>query len=407
MINAIIGRYAEIFLKRSRRAYFLNALRRNIRVALGRTPEVRITTPYGRLMVTLAPLPDGTLPPLGPEAARIEDTLSRMFGLVSFSRAIVTPNDLETLKQVAIDMFRQSVERRGIPSTFRVRTTRADKSYPIRSDALNRLVAGALFLQWPDLKVSLNDAALEVGIEIRPEMTFVHVESTPGPGGLPVGSNGRAILLLSGGIDSPVAGWCTMKRGVTIDAVYFHSFPYTSDQAREKVVELARSIATWQGDLRLTVVPFAKFQEACRDNAPAPSLVLLYRRQMVRIAEMIARERGASALVTGESIGQVASQTLPNIACIDAVATMPIIRPLITNDKNETIALARRLGTYDISVQPFDDCCSLFVARHPELGGDPRNISRMEEQLPIEELLQDALEGATVIRVGSRASADR
>lgn len=406
MINAVVGRYAEIFLKRSRRAFFLNALRRNIREALGRSQDYRVTTPYGRVMVTLAPLADGTLPPLGSHAARIEAALARVFGLASFSRAVVTPNDVETLKQVAVTMFRESVERRGLPPSFRVRTTRADKSYPIRSDDLNRQIAGALFKEWPDLTVRLNDAALEVGVEIRPEMTFVHVESTPGPGGLPVGSNGRAMLLLSGGIDSPVAGWCTMKRGVTVEAVYFHSFPYTSDQAREKVVELARCLAAWQGELRLTVIPFARFQEVCRDNAPAPSLVLLYRRQMLRIAEVLARKRGAQVLVTGESIGQVASQTLPNIACVDAVASMPVLRPLITNDKNETIAIARRIGTYETSVQPFDDCCSLFVARHPELEGHARHLTKLEAPLPLQELLDEALAGAVVVRVTAHGSAD-
>lgn len=405
MYNAIIGRYAEIFLKRNRRQFFLNDLRRNVRDALGRSPEWAVTTPHGRLMVTRRPLPDGTLPPFGDELERVEDAMSRVFGLASLSRAVVTPNDLETLKQVSVALFREHVEARGIPATFRVRASRADKTYPIRSDELNRHIAAALFTEWPDLKVDLSNAALEVGVEIRPEMTFVHLDAKPGPGGLPVGSNGKALLLLSGGIDSPVAGWCTMKRGVALEAVYFHSFPYTSDQAREKVVELARSLARWQGTLRLHVVPFARFQEACRDAANPRLLVLLYRRQMVRIAEAIARRAGCLALVTGESIGQVASQTLPNLACIEDAATIPILRPLVTNDKGETIALARKIGTFDISTQPFDDCCSLFVARHPELGGDPRRVAAVEQGIPVADLLREALDGATTLTVAPAAIA--
>lgn len=399
MYNAIIGRYAEIFLKRNRRTFFLNDLRRSVRDALGRSPDFLVTTPHGRLMVTRRPLPDGTLPPLGDDSEAIEAAMSRVFGLVSLSRAVVTPNDLETLTTVCVTLFRERVERRGLPTTFRVRASRADKTYPVRSDALNLHIAAALFGHWPGLKVDLSHAELEVGIEIRPEMTFVHLDATPGPGGLPVGSNGKALLLLSGGIDSPVAGWATMKRGVALDAIYFHSFPYTSDQAREKVVELARSLARWQGPTRLHVVPFGHFQEVCRDSASPRLLVLLYRRQMVRIAEAIARQTRCLALVTGESIGQVASQTLPNLACIEDAATLPILRPLVANDKNETIAVARRIGTFDISVQPFDDCCSLFVARHPELGGDPRRIAKVEEDIPIDDLLREAMDATTTITV--------
>ena len=391
MINAVIGRYAEIFLKRNRKQFFLRVLRQNLRRALSHIPDLVVTTPYNRVMVTRTPLADGTYPLLGPDAARIEDAMQRVFGLASMSQAALTSNDFDNLSQMVVSLFRERVERQGMPRTFRITSTRADKRYPIRSDELNRRLGGSILEVFPDLKVELTTPDANVGVEIRPEYTCVFADTTRGPGGLPVGSNGRALLLLSGGIDSPVAGIRTMKRGVQVDAVYFHSFPYTSDQAKEKVVELARVLSRWQPSMTLFVVPFAHFQEACRDNAPAKSLVLLYRRMMVRMAQAISDDLGYAALVTGESIGQVASQTLPNLACVGAVATRPIIRPLIANDKNETIDFAKQFGTFEISIQPFDDCCSLFVARHPELSGSPRHLDAVESKLDLDTHLRAAL----------------
>lgn len=233
------------------------------------------------------------------------------------------------------------------------------------------------------MPVDLDRPDLTVSIEIGHERTFVCGEKVAGAGGLPVGSSGTAMLLLSGGIDSPVAGWLAQKRGLRLQAIYFHSFPHTGDRAREKVVDLARILAGSQCGMKLWVVPFASIQEALQGGAPGRQLVLLYRRMMVRIAEAHARREGCEALVTGDSLGQVASQTLANLACVEKVATLPLLRPLIAYDKAETVKLARRIGTFEKSSEPAEDCCSLFVPSFPETRGRPVVLDDIEKAFPI------------------------
>jgi thiamine biosynthesis protein ThiI len=244
------------------------------------------------------------------------------------------------------------------------------------------------------LAVDVHRPDLRVGIEVGTERAFVYAGSRPAPGGLPVGSSGRALLLLSGGIDSPVAGWLAAKRGLAVDAVYFHSPPYVGEKSRDKVLSLGRVLARWQACRSVTVVPFTETQRRLRDGGPAELAVVLYRRMMMRIADAVADRIGAQALVTGENLGQVASQTVQNLAVIEEAARHVVLRPLVTNDKTETIALARRIGTYDISILPYEDCCSLFVPRHPATAARADDAVRVEARLDLAGALAEALAAA-------------
>ncbi len=394
MADGIILRFGEIFLKKGRRPHFLRALERNVRHALRWMGPLRIEQPYGRILVRLQG--GGPIP----EIERALESLGSVFGLQGMSPIFYLPPDAEpeALLQQAFALCEPWFRARPV-RRFRVAANRADKRFPLRSLELNAQLGGLILDAFPQLQVDLTQPDLTVGLEVRPDVRFVYCDAYPGPGGLPVGSSGRALLLLSGGIDSPVAGYLAMKRGCAVDAVYFHSFPFTGEHSRDKVIELARLLQRHQHAMRVYVVPFTNIQQACRDHAPAEQLVLLYRRFMVRLAERVARDIGALALVTGESLGQVASQTLPNLHAIGSVARLPILRPLITNDKVETTAMARRIGTYEVSIQPFDDCCSLFVPKHPELRGDPERLAAIESGLDVAGLEADALARIEIVRL--------
>ena len=370
--EAIILRYAELFLKGLNRSFFERKLLDSTRRALADLPGCKVTRLHGRVLVEVE---------TGQQAAAMI-RLQRVFGLSSLSPATLAPAEELLLTEAAADLARRAVRRFATPPSFRVKTQRSDKRFPIPSPELSRRIGGRI-IEELGLSVDLENAELTVGVEIGPERSFVFTDTVPGPGGLPTGSAGKVALLLSGGIDSPVAGWLAAKRGCDVDAVYFHSFPYTGDKTREKVISLARVLARWQGPSRLFVVPFTDVQKALRDAGPAELAVVLYRRMMLRVAEAIARREGALAVVTGENLGQVASQTLENLAVIEEPATMPLLRPLIMNDKNDTITLAKRIGTYDLSVQPYEDCCSLFVPDHPATRARLVDVARAESKLDV------------------------
>ena len=389
--NGVLVRFGEVFLKRDRKRFFLDLLDRNLRRALRPFPELDLLRPYGRFLVQHAGYrhAPGDAPAVE-DPGRVVRALSRVFGVASLSPATVLPSDWEALRRAVPELADGWLAEHPV-TTFGVTTRRPFKRFPKRSMEVNRELGGLVLARHPELSVDLGHPGLRIAVEIREGEIFVYREQIPGPGGLPVGSNGKVLGLLSGGIDSPVALWSILRRGVEAEAVYFHSFPYTSDAAREKVRALARRVGRWQGGTTLHVVPFTDVQRACRDAARPRLLVLLYRRFMFRIAERLARTRGAAALVTGESLGQVASQTLPNLQCIQEVVAMPVLRPLVAHDKQDTISIARRIGTYDISIQPHDDCCSLFVPRHPELRGRRVDLERAESRLDVDGLVSAAL----------------
>jgi thiamine biosynthesis protein ThiI len=298
----------------------------------------------------------------------------------SASLAVTVPKDLEIIAARGAGALVTAARASGA-KTFKVRSRRSDKHFPFNSFDLNDVVGRAARVA-SGLTVDVHDPDVSLVVEIGPDLSFVTAHHARGPGGLPVGVSGNVTLMLSGGIDSPVAGWLCQKRGCRLNAVYFHSAPYTGEGTRAKVIELARQLGQLQDGIRLSIVSFTEFQEAARANMKPRFLVVVYRRAMARIAERIAAVEDAGAIATGENLGQVASQTIANLSAIEQAIATPMFRPVLTYDKNDIITLARRIGTFDTSVLPFDDCCSLFVPRHPATKVRAVDAARVETQIP-------------------------
>jgi tRNA uracil 4-sulfurtransferase len=336
-------------------------------------PEARVSSPYGRVVVTV---PEADLEEA---CARV----GRVFGLVSFSPTRTVAPELVAIGDAAVAGAQAALARDpALGRSFRVDARRSDKRFPLSSPEIGREV-GARINAATGVPVDLTDAALTVGVEVGTEAAHVYSETRPAPGGLPVGISGRGLLLLSGGIDSPVAGWLAAKRGLTLDAVYFHSPPFVGEKSRDKVLSLARELARWQAVRTVYVAPFTECQKRLREAAPAELAVVMYRRMMMRVADLLADRVQASCLVTGENLGQVASQTVPNMTVIEEAARHLVLRPLVTYDKMETTALARRIGTYEISALPYEDCCSLFVPAHPATAARLVDAQRAEQRLDL------------------------
>ena len=381
MQDLLLVRYGEIFLKGLNRPYFIRALVRKIRYALrGMGAEVWVND--GRIFVRGFSDLDECI-----------DRVTRVFGVHSVCPAVEMPKeDFDAICAKAVEMTE------GLSGTFKVNARRSDKRYPMNSPAINEEAGYRILQAHPELKVDVHNPEHVVNIEIR-EQAYLYVKVIPAVGGMPVGTNGNAALLLSGGIDSPVAGWMIAKRGVQICAVHFHSYPYTSDRAREKVLDLARELSFSCCGIKVFVVPFTEIQMAIHEKCPEEYTTLIMRRYMMRIAERIAREQECEALVTGESIGQVASQTMTALGCTDDVAGMPVFRPLIGFDKSEIISIARKIGTLEISELPYEDCCTVFTPRHPATHPKMEKILEGESRLDTEELIARALEGTELVRV--------
>jgi thiamine biosynthesis protein ThiI len=386
----VLVRYGELFLKGDNRSFFEQRLINNARRAIGKIQGARIERTHGRLLAF--PGEGGT--------GRLVRALERVFGIHSLSPAKLVARDVDAICAVAVSEMTAELARLGggKKPTFKVETRRADKRFPVGSMEVSRVV-GAAIVGALGLPVDVHHPERTVGVEIGWEQAFVYAETVAGPGGLPAGVTGPVELLLSGGIDSPVAGWMLCKRGCTLGATYFHSFPYTGEKTQDKVARLAAQLAAWQqADVRLKVVPFTDAQKRLRDaNADGKLAVVLYRRMMMRIAERIARASGAKALATGEALAQVASQTLENLAVIGAATTLPILRPCLGHDKQETITIARRIGTYETSIEPYDDCCSLFVPEHPATRASAEVVAAIEATLDVEAIADDCAARATTI----------
>ena len=284
--------------------------------------------------------------------------------------------------------------------TFKVEAKRSDKKFPLTSPEISAEVGGAILSAFPNLKVDVRNPEIIVTVEIREKFAFIRGNQLVGAGGLPTGTSGKATVLISGGIDSPVAAFMMAKRGLTLNAVHFASPPYTSPQSEDKVHRLLKQVAAYSGSITLFTVGFTEIQEAIRDNCPEDMFTLIMRRFMMRIASAIAEKEDSKALITGESLGQVASQTLPAIACTDAVASMPVFRPLIGNDKNEIITVSRKIETFDISIEPFEDCCTVFTPKHPKTKPTLQMLEEAEKSLDIDALVSSAVENTkvTVVR---------
>jgi len=389
MEKVILVRYEEIFLKRSNRNVFENRLIKNIRQRLENLGNIRVTCSQSRIYIEI---PDEDF-----DLVEAVERLKKVFGIASLSIVHKVPTDYEIIKTSAVSMVADLLSRYNY-KTFKVESKRADKSFPMNSPQISADLGAHILRNFPRLKVDVHNPDFVFYIEVR-ESTYLYSEIIPAAKGLPTGTGGRATLLLSGGIDSPVAGWMIAKRGVEVDAVYFHSPPYTSDRAREKVIRLSEILSEWTMGMRLYVVPFTEIQMAIHQKCPQEYLTIIMRRYMMKIAERIARNDGSLALITGEAIGQVASQTMESLLVTNSAVSLPVYRPLIGMDKNEVVNIARHIGTYETSILPYEDCCTLFVARHPATRPSLEKTLDYESVLDEEQLITKALEQVETIIV--------
>lgn len=389
LFKAFLIKYGEIGIKGRNRYLFEDALVRQIHFAL-KEVEGRFTVSkeQGRIYVDTEGQYD------------YEETiaaLKRVFGIVGICPMFqIEDKGFEDLAEKVVDYIAQVYQERNM--TFKVHARRARKNYPIDSMTMNSELGGRILDAFPDMKVDVHHPQLNIYVEVRNRIN-IYSETIPGCGGMPVGTNGRAMLLLSGGIDSPVAGWMVAKRGVQIEATYFHAPPYTSDRAKQKVVDLAKLVAKYAGPIKLHIVNFTDIQLYIYDQCPHEELTIIMRRYMMKIAEQIARESNALGLITGESIGQVASQTMQSLYATNEVCTMPVYRPVIGFDKLDIIDIALKINTYETSIQPFEDCCTIFVAKHPVTKPNLRVIKRSEENLRerIDEMVETAVSTREIV----------
>ncbi|MDD6347803.1 MAG: tRNA 4-thiouridine(8) synthase ThiI [Lachnospiraceae bacterium] len=391
MYDSFLIKYGEIGIKGNNRHVFEDALVKRIREALASVDgDYTITKERGRIYVNAA----GDW-----HFDEAVEALRHVFGIVGICPVMVMPaGTFDALRAGVLDFIGRVYP--DSTASFKIKARRINKAFEKKSMEIDAELGDAILRTYPKMHVDVHEPDILVDIEIR-ENIYIYSETIPGPGGMPVGTGGSAMLLLSGGIDSPVAGYMIAKRGVTIDAVYFHAPPYTSERAKQKVIDLAREVARFTGPIRLHIVNFTDIQLAIYDNCPHEELTIIMRRYMMRIAEHFALEKNCLGLVTGESIGQVASQTMQSLVTTNAVCTLPVYRPLIGFDKNDIVAIAKEIGTYETSILPFEDCCTIFVAKHPVTKPMLKTIEHSEMHLKdvIDDLMKTALETTEVITV--------
>ena len=325
------------------------------------------------------------------------DTVGKIFGIAGYTRALVCEKNFDTICQSTTEYLKEELEQ-GI--SFKVEAKRADKHFPMKSPEICMELGGYILEKFPQCRVDVHNPQLTVYVEIRDFGAYIHKPQLKGAGGLPVGTAGRAAVLISGGIDSPVAAYTMAKRGLVLDAIHFASPPYTSARAEEKVITLLSKVAKYSGIIKLAIVPFTEIQEQIKDNCKEDYFTLIMRRFMMRIAQKIAAANGSLALITGESLGQVASQTLPAIASTDEVCTMPVFRPLIGSDKDEIVAISKKIDAFETSILPYEDCCTVFTPPHPHTKPKPGQCAEVESVLPIDELINKALSGVRYMLIG-------
>lgn len=390
MYKAFLIKYAEIGIKGKNRYIFENALRDQIKNSLRDLGNYLVTKEQGRIYIEC------------PEEYDYEETveaLQRVFGVAQICPVMIVDTIVwEPLTEAVGNYVEERYSDKNF--TFKIEAKRADKKYPRTSPEICADMGAYLLKRFPEMKVDVHQPSVRIMVEVR-NKSYVYSEVIKGPGGMPVGTNGKAMLLLSGGIDSPVAGYMIAKRGVTIDAVYFHAPPYTSDRAKQKVVDLAKLISRYTGPIKLHIVNFTEIQLYIYDKCPHDELTIIMRRYMMKIAEKIASDTGSLGLITGESIGQVASQTMHSLAATNAVCTMPVYRPLIAFDKQDIVDIAEKINTYETSILPFEDCCTIFVAKHPVTKPNIKVIKCSERNLEekIEEMVTTALDTIEVVMV--------
>lgn len=391
MYKSFLIKYAEIGIKGKNRYLFENALVKQMRIALSKIEgEFEVTKEAGRIYVDAKSEYDFD------EAI---DALQHVFGIVGICPLVqIEDNGFEDLSSQVMEYIEKVYPEKN--QTFKVVARRSRKNYPMDSQEINMELGGRILAAFPDMKVDVHKPDIMLNIEIRNKIN-IYSQIIPGPGGMPVGTAGKAMLLLSGGIDSPVAGYMVAKRGVQIDAVYFHAPPYTSERAKQKVVDLAKKVAKYSGPIRLHVVNFTEIQMYIYDKCPHEQLTIIMRRYMMKIAEHFAKQEGALGLITGESIGQVASQTLQSLAATNEVCELPVYRPVIAFDKQDIVDIALKIDTYETSILPYEDCCTTFVAKHPVTKPNIGIIKKSEVRLTeeIDRMFEEAINTVEIIEI--------
>ena len=388
MKEILLCKYGEIVLKGANKRYFEDQLCRELRQRAKKYGSFEITR--GQSLIYIKPLDDFA------DIDGMFEAAMKTFGFAAIGRAAVCEKDVEDIKRVAREYIPQFLEGK---KTFKVEGKRSDKTFPLNSMELSEMLGGELLEEMHGrIRVDVRKPDVTVKVEIREQNAYVHAGQFRAAGGLPVGSGGHGMLLLSGGIDSPVAGYMLAKRGLRIEAVHFESFPYTSEMARDKVIRLARTVAAYTGDIYVHVVSLTKIQEEIAKHCEEDYFTLLLRRYMMNIASRLAADHDSKCLITGESLGQVASQTLEAIGVTDNAATIPVLRPCIGMDKEEIIEISRKIGTFDISIEPYEDCCTVFTPRHPRTKPVLEKVLREEQKLDFEALVQEAIATKYTIR---------
>lgn len=388
MQEVLLCKLGEIVLKGLNRKAFEDRLAGNLRRRVRRVADCPVSL---RQSVIFVEIPDGV------DADAVVEEVRRVFGIASICRAAVCEKMLEGILAAAEGYLAEQI---AAARSFKVETKRADKKFPLTSIGVSQQIGGELAGRHRNMKPDMHHPELTVHVEIREQYAFVHAGPEPGAGGMPIGANGRAALLLSGGIDSPVAGYMMSKRGLELVGVHFFSYPYTSERAKEKVLELGEILTRYVGRMPVLVVPFTRIQEAIRDNCREELFTVIMRRFMMRLSERLAAEYECGGLITGESLGQVASQTMPAMAVTGAVCDLPVFRPLIGMDKEEIVRIARKIGTFETSILPYEDCCTVFTPKHPNIRPKLPRVLEAEEHLDVDALVEDALAGVERVVLG-------
>lgn len=394
--DLLLLRFGEITIKGKNRSRFEKAALSHVKLLLRAYPRTEARKDYGRIYVVLN----------GEPAHEIIHALKNVFGVTSISPMKAVSSNLEDILSGATS-FMQGITWAG-EKTFKVTAKRAWKGFPHPSLEMNKLVSTPILMAVPGLKVDVHHPAVNLRVEIREQETYLYTEVIQAAGGYPLGSNGKAMLLLSGGIDSPVAGWSAMRRGLEIECVHFHSYPFTSKKAEEKVLDLARVLSSYVGQIKVHLVPFTEIQTILSQSGHDNLMITLMRRAMLRIATRLAENNGALALVTGDSLGQVASQTLSSMNVIGRATDLPLLRPLVMSDKEEIISMARQIGTYELSILPYEDCCTLFVPKSPATNPNLRIIESAEASLTqLTEEIEKAVQGTETLCIRPEQDIDR
>ena len=391
MENCILLKYGELILKGLNKGRFEKLLLQHIRGAIAPYGEFTVYTMQSAVYVEAC---DGAVCDF--EGAY--EAAKKVFGIASLALCVQCEKDMAQMCQTAAQFLGDRLRE---VKTFKVEAKRADKRFPLTSPQISAEMGGYLLEKFPHLKVDVHNPDLIVMAEVRDRKACIHEASQKGAGGLPVGANGKGMLLISGGIDSPVAAYMMAKRGLELIAIHFASPPYTSERAEQKVHSLLKQVSKYSGRITLYVVPFTETQESIKDNCPEDIFTVIMRRMMMRVSQIIAQRERSGALITGESVGQVASQTMPAIACTDAVCEMPVFRPLIGMDKDEVVAISRKIDTFDISILPYEDCCTVFTPKHPKTKPTLDYVEKCEEALDVDRLVKEAVEGTRFIHINA------